>query len=76
MRVKRIRHQVHTEAAMQIQILLRKRLTNKRIEKRVRKKAYKGSQKYTKNLGEAHATKDGSYGIRKEKRPAKRRVDV
>eukprot|EP00944_MAST-04C_sp_MAST-4C-sp1_P012631 g12631.t1 len=40
MRVKRIRHKVHTEAAMQIQILLRKRLTNKRIEKRVEHKKH------------------------------------
>ena len=30
-RVKSIRHDVHTQAAMQIQILMRKRLTNKRM---------------------------------------------
>lgn len=40
MRVKKIRHEVHTDAAMQIQILMRKRLTNKRIQKRVEHKIH------------------------------------
>ena len=39
-RVKSIRHDVHTQAAMQIQILMRKRLTNKRIQKRVEHKIH------------------------------------